>query len=119
MNDMTPISAQPAYSERVQALLKRAPALFIDGEWVASSHGKTLAVHDPSTGREIAAIVDASDADAEVVRMQHAQETGPIAWHHLDASADTGTTLGRAVKLVGTLAPHVLVSDPREPLSRA
>ncbi|MFC7498656.1 aldehyde dehydrogenase family protein [Enterovirga sp. GCM10030262] len=65
MNDMTPISAQPAYSERVQALLKRAPALFIDGEWVASSHGKTLAVHDPSTGREIAAIVDASDADAD------------------------------------------------------
>jgi phenylacetaldehyde dehydrogenase len=62
---MTRIAAQPAYSEGVQKLLKRAPALFIDGEWVQSSHGKTIAVYDPSTGREIAAVVDASDADAD------------------------------------------------------
>jgi len=65
MNEITRISAQPAYSEAVQTLLKRAPALFIDGEWVASSHGKTIPVYDPSTGREIARIVDASDADAD------------------------------------------------------
>src|SRR3546814_19536986 len=62
---MTRISAQPAYSECVQKLLKREPALFIDGEWVKSSHGKTLPVYDPSTGREISTIVDASDADAD------------------------------------------------------
>jgi phenylacetaldehyde dehydrogenase len=62
---MTRISAQPAYSEKVQALLKRAPALFINGEWVASSHDKVVKVYDPSTGREIAQIVDASDADAD------------------------------------------------------
>jgi phenylacetaldehyde dehydrogenase len=65
MTEMTRVAAQPAYSERVQALLRRAPALFIDGAWVESSHGKTLAVYDPSTGREIARIVDASDADAD------------------------------------------------------
>ena len=63
MNEMTRISAQPAYSEGVQALLKRKPQLFIGGEWVDSSHGKTIPVYDPSTGREIARIVDASDAD--------------------------------------------------------
>ena len=65
MNEMTRISAQPAYSEGVQALLKREPALFIDGEWVKSAHGKTLPVYDPSTGRKISTIVDASDADVD------------------------------------------------------
>jgi phenylacetaldehyde dehydrogenase len=65
MNEMTKIAAQPAYSEAVQALLRREPALFIDGQWVASTHSKTIPVYDPSTGREIAAIVDASDADAD------------------------------------------------------
>ena len=65
MNEMTPIAAQPAYSEAVQKLLKRAPALFINGEWVQSTHDKTLPVYDPSTGRQIATIVDASEADAD------------------------------------------------------
>jgi phenylacetaldehyde dehydrogenase len=65
MNEMTKIAAQPDYSEGVQKLLRREPALFIGGEWVKSSHGKTIAVYDPSTGREVAAIVDASDADAD------------------------------------------------------
>jgi phenylacetaldehyde dehydrogenase len=65
MNEMTRIAAQPAYSEPVQAFLKRAPKLFIDGEWVASSHDRTIAVYDPSTGKEIARVVDASDADVD------------------------------------------------------
>ncbi len=65
MNEMTRISAQPAYSDGVKTLLGRAPALFIDGEWIASTHDKTIPVYDPSTGREIARIVDASDADAD------------------------------------------------------
>jgi phenylacetaldehyde dehydrogenase len=65
MNEMTRISAQPAYSEGVQKLLKREPALFINGEWVKSSHGRTIPIHDPSTGREISAMVDASDADCD------------------------------------------------------
>ncbi|QPQ56296.1 aldehyde dehydrogenase family protein [Allosphingosinicella flava] len=62
---MTSIAAQPAYSEGAARLLQRAPALFVNGEWVASSHDKTLAVVDPSTGKEIARIADASDADVD------------------------------------------------------
>lgn len=62
---MTRIAAQPAYSETAQRLIGRAPALFIGGEWVASSGGKRLPVVDPSTGRQIAEIVDASDADVD------------------------------------------------------
>ena len=65
MNEMSRIAAQPAYSEAVQAFLKREPKLFIGGEWVGSSNGATIAVYDPSTAREIARIVDASDADVD------------------------------------------------------
>jgi phenylacetaldehyde dehydrogenase len=65
MNEISRVAAQPDYSERVQALLKREPALFIDGKWVSSTGGRTLEVFDPSTGRQVSAIVDASDADVD------------------------------------------------------
>jgi phenylacetaldehyde dehydrogenase len=65
MNEMSRLSAQPAYSEAAQKALAREPALFIDGEWVRSTHGKTIAVYDPSTGRQIASIADASDAEVD------------------------------------------------------
>lgn len=57
------IEKQPDYSNVVQSLLQRKPALLIGGEWVASSTDKCLAVIDPSTEREISAIVDASEDD--------------------------------------------------------
>lgn len=65
MNEMTRIAAQPAYSDAVTALLARKPAHFIDGQWAESNHDATIAVYDPSTGREIARISDASDADVD------------------------------------------------------
>lgn len=65
MNAPARIAVQPAYSAGVQALLARAPALFIDGEWVASTHDRTIPIHDPSTGREVSRMVDASDADVD------------------------------------------------------
>jgi len=56
---------QPDYSAAAKKALARKPALFINNEWVKSTHDKTLAVEDPSTGKEIARIVDASDADVD------------------------------------------------------
>lgn len=56
---------QPEYSAAAKCALARKPALFINNEWVRSSHERTLAVEDPSTGREISRIVDASDADVD------------------------------------------------------
>ena len=56
---------QPDYSPAAKKVLARKPALFINNEWVASSHGATLIVEDPSTGREVGRIVDASDADVD------------------------------------------------------
>ena len=56
---------QRDYSTAAKRALARKPALFINNEWVASSHGATLIVEDPSTGREVGRIVDASDADVD------------------------------------------------------
>ena len=65
MNEMSRISAQPAYSEGVRELLQREPALFINGEWVSSRGDKSIPVFDPSTGRQISTFVDASDEDVD------------------------------------------------------
>jgi phenylacetaldehyde dehydrogenase len=65
MNEAVRIAAQPDYSEAARKALAREPALFIDGEWVRSSHGRIIPVYDPSTGKEIASIADASDADVD------------------------------------------------------
>jgi len=56
---------QPEYSPAAKRALARKPALFINNEWVRSTHGATLAVEDPSTGKEVSRIVDASDADVD------------------------------------------------------
>ena len=66
MNEMTTVSYQQhAYSDTAQKLLARKPALFINGEWVASSHDKLIEVEDPSSGKVVSHIVDASVADTD------------------------------------------------------
>ncbi len=66
MNEMTAINLeQRPYSEAAKKLLARRPQLFIDNKWVDSSHGATIAVEDPSTGKEITRIADASDRDVD------------------------------------------------------
>ncbi len=65
MNEMTRISAQPAYSDAASKALARKPQLFIGGEWVDSTGGATIAAIDPSTGREVSRFVDATDADVD------------------------------------------------------
>ena len=57
--------AQFEYSAAAKRALARKPALFINNEWVRSTHGATLVVEDPCTGKEISRIVDASDADVD------------------------------------------------------
>ena len=56
---------QLEYSPAARRALARKPALFIDNQWASSTHGTTLTVEDPSTGKEISRIVDASDADVD------------------------------------------------------
>src|SRR5262249_58127842 len=56
---------QPEYSAAAKRALARQPSLFINNEWVRSTHSATLVVEDPSIGQEVARIVDASDADVD------------------------------------------------------
>ncbi len=66
MTDMTPIDyRQREYSDAIKAFLARGPRLFINNEWVESSHGATIGVEDPSSGKEITRIADASDRDVD------------------------------------------------------
>ncbi len=66
MNEMTAIAReQRPYSETAKKALSRKPALFINNEWVSSSHDATIAVEDPSSGKEVTRIVDASDKDVD------------------------------------------------------
>jgi phenylacetaldehyde dehydrogenase len=66
VNDMTPTDyKQFEYSAAAKKFLSRHPKLFINNEWVSSSHGATIAVEDPSSGREICQIADASDKDVD------------------------------------------------------
>ncbi|MGE9808707.1 NAD-dependent succinate-semialdehyde dehydrogenase [Janibacter sp. G1551] len=49
-----------------KSVLSAVPTgLFIGGQWRAASGGATLDVHDPSTGRTIATVADASVADGD------------------------------------------------------
>ena len=66
MNDIATISyVQPAYSPAAAKALARKPQLFINNQWVDSSHGAVIAVEDPSNGRIVSHIVDASPADVD------------------------------------------------------
>src|SRR5437762_653766 len=71
MNEATTIDrssnmlSQFAYSETAKKVLARKPQLFINNEWVDSTHGETIAVIDPSSGKEVSRFVDASDADVD------------------------------------------------------
>lgn len=66
MTQTTTISyVQPAYSPAAQAALARKPQLFINNQWVDSTGGDVLDVEDPSTGRIVSQIVDATHTDVD------------------------------------------------------
>ncbi|SFG55428.1 aldehyde dehydrogenase (acceptor) [Novosphingobium sp. CF614] len=66
MNETATVSfEQLAYSQAAQAFLDREPRLFINNAWTASSHDATIAVEDPSSGRIVSRVVDASDRDVD------------------------------------------------------
>lgn len=80
------IPEQPAPSPSVAAFLTRAPRVFIGGTWDGSAT-QYLPVVDPSTGLEIATIVNADQAlvDRAVAAARQAFEHGP--WPQMAPSA--------------------------------
>ncbi len=66
MNELTTIDrTQLEYSPGVKAALARKPQLYINGEWVDSSGGTTIDVEDPSNGKIISSVVEATDKDVD------------------------------------------------------
>jgi hypothetical protein len=51
---------------------------------------------------------DASDADAAVVRMERAGDTGAMGWHRIDASGPAETVLQRAIACLKSRTGHAL-----------
>jgi phenylacetaldehyde dehydrogenase len=84
MNEMTTIDrTQREYSAAAKAFLARKPKLFINNEWVDSSHDKVIDVEDPSSGQIVSHVVDASDKDVDraVAAARAAFDSG--AWYGL------------------------------------
>jgi phenylacetaldehyde dehydrogenase len=81
LNMSAQIAPQLAPSAEVAKFLKKGPRLLINGQWVEARSGKTLAAEDPATGRQIATIADAgeADVDAAVKAARAAFESGPWA----------------------------------------
>jgi predicted kinase len=50
---------------------------------------------------------DASDADAAVVRLQRAQDTGPIQWCRIDASGSTASVVSTALDRIHDRWPDI------------
>src|SRR5690606_1726591 len=66
MNGVTTLDrTQREYSDAVKKALARKPQLYINGEWVDSSGGATIDVEDPSSGKVISQVVEASDKDID------------------------------------------------------
>ena len=69
----------PITADAEAALLASVPTqLFIGGEWVNSTSGRSIAVTDPATGRTIATIADASPEDG--VRAMDAAAAAQADW---------------------------------------
>ncbi len=87
MSQITDIYQQKPYSDAAKQMLARKPQLFINNEWTDSTGDDTLAVVDPSSGREITRIVEANsdDVNAAVAAARTAFDDGR--WTGLPAIA--------------------------------
>lgn len=62
---MNAISPQPSYSDVLARFLVRKPRLLIGGEWVDPQGDEEIPVVDPSNGRQITTLIEASQADVD------------------------------------------------------
>ena len=87
------VYARAADREAIEHVATAASAPFI-GLWLEAPEAARLSRTEQRRN-------DASDADATIVRMQRAQDTGDIAWCRLDASAPVATVLSSATDCLG------------------
>lgn len=87
------VFSRPEDREAIEHTVAAAGVPFV-GLWLDAPEWALVA---RSEGRRL----DASDADAEVIRQQIAQDTGRIAWHRIDASSPLERVVERTTVLLG------------------
>lgn len=93
--------------------------LFIAGEWQDAADGKTLAVFNPATGKEIGRVAHAGRADLD--RALRAAQSGFEAWRGM-AAAERAKTMRRAAALMRERAEAIaaiMVQEQGKPLAEA
>ncbi|KAK0527347.1 hypothetical protein OC834_004449 [Tilletia horrida] len=78
---------------------KFSGGLFINNEFVASESGKTFAVVDPSTGKEIAQVAEASEKDVDIA-VKAAQKAFDTVWGTKVPGHERGKLLMKLADLV-------------------
>ncbi len=93
-----PASIKAAIPQALRDWLARPRTLLIDGKWVPAQSGKTFDVHDPATGKKLAAVAegDKADVDLAVKAARRAYESGP--WATM-----TPSQRGRIIHKIGDL----------------
>ncbi|GAA6118298.1 NAD-dependent succinate-semialdehyde dehydrogenase [Acidovorax sp. FG27] len=93
--------------------------LFIAGQWQDAADGKTIAVHNPSTGQEIGRVAHAGRADLD--RALEAAQKGFEAWRDLPA-VERAKIMRRAAGLMRERAEaigRILTQEQGKPLAEA
>ncbi len=93
--------------------------LFIAGEWQDAADGKTIAVHNPATGKAIGRVAHASRADLD--RALEAAQKGFEAWRDIPA-VERARTMRRAAALMRERADaiaRILTQEQGKPLAEA
>lgn len=93
--------------------------LFINGQWQDAAEGRTLAVFNPATGKEIGRVAHASKADLD--KALEAAQKGFETWRDMPA-ADRAKIMRKAASLIreraGEIAP-LLTQEQGKPLAEA
>jgi predicted kinase len=100
------VYARAADRQAIERVAAEASVPFI-GVWL-DAPDQTLFERTSRRGQ------DASDADAAVVRMQRAQDTGPIGWQRLDTGGLADLVLRKALAIVDDRVRHPLVAAGSE-----
>jgi hypothetical protein len=93
------VFARPADRDSIEQVATAAGVPFV-GVWLDAPESVLISRTEQRRG-------DASDADAAVVRLQRAQDTGPIHWCRIDASASIDSVLATATACLRERWPDI------------